>query len=94
MLDDLPHLPTYVVCDREYASHKFREDLWNHGFHPVIPPRKNDPELSGLQAPASGQKTCGQDSRNGGGVATRYEQTAVSFLSVIFIAATADYIKA
>ncbi|AZV38655.1 hypothetical protein CFR75_13510 [Komagataeibacter xylinus] len=25
--DERPHPPTYVVCDRGYASHKFREDL-------------------------------------------------------------------
>ncbi|MCE2580533.1 transposase [Komagataeibacter sp. FNDCR1] len=25
LLDDLPYPPTYVVCDRGYASHKFRE---------------------------------------------------------------------
>ena len=38
LLDDLPHTPGYVVCDRSYASHKFREDIWNRGyvlsFHP------------------------------------------------------------
>lgn len=28
-LDDLPHLPTYVVCNRGYASRKFRKFLWN-----------------------------------------------------------------
>ncbi|KAB8123768.1 IS4/IS5 family transposase [Komagataeibacter medellinensis] len=45
-LDALPYPPIYVVCDRGYASHKFREDLWNRGSRPVIPPRKNDPEVA------------------------------------------------
>ncbi|MBF0857406.1 transposase [Gluconobacter oxydans] len=46
LLDDLPHPPTYVVCDRGYASHKFHEYLWDRGSRPVIPPRKNGPEVA------------------------------------------------
>ena len=66
-------------------------------YRPVIPPRKNDPEVvcpkwadrhrhlvENLWARLKEWRT----------VATRYEKTAASFLSVIFIAATADYIKA
>ncbi|WP_220792823.1 transposase [Gluconacetobacter aggeris] len=41
-----PHPPTCVVCDRGYASHKFREYLRDRGYRPVIPPRKNDPEVA------------------------------------------------
>ncbi|GAC89553.1 transposase [Gluconobacter thailandicus NBRC 3257] len=94
MLDALPHPPTYVVCDRGYASHKFREDLWNRGSRPVILPRKNDPEVAcphwayrhrhlveNLWARLKEWRT----------VATRYEKTAASFL---LIAAAADYFKA
>ncbi|MBL7238877.1 transposase [Komagataeibacter rhaeticus] len=79
-----------------YASHKFREYLWDRGSRPVILPRKNDPEVAcpkwayrhrrlveNLWARLKEWRT----------VATRYEKTAASFLSVILIAATANYIK-
>lgn len=42
----IPYPPTYVVCDRGYSSHKFREYLWDRGVRPVIPPGKNDPEVA------------------------------------------------
>ncbi|KAB8125347.1 IS5 family transposase [Komagataeibacter medellinensis] len=96
LLDDLPYPPTYVVCDREYASHKFREYLWNRGSRPVIPPRKNDLEVA---CPKWAYrhwhlvKNLWARLKEWQAVATRYEKTAVSFLSVILIAATADYIK-
>ncbi|AXY21843.1 Transposase DDE domain protein [Komagataeibacter saccharivorans] len=96
LLDDLPHPPIYVVCDRGYASHKFREYLWNRGSRPVVPSRKKDPEVAcpkwayrhrhlveNLSARLKEWRT----------VATRYEKTAASFFSVILIAATADYIN-
>lgn len=48
-LDDLPHLPTYLVYDRGYAPHKFREVFGNRGSRPVIPSRKNAPEVACLK---------------------------------------------
>lgn len=38
LLDDLQYPPIYVVCDRSYASHTFRESLWIPGIlscHPA-----------------------------------------------------------
>nr|WP_197463143.1 IS5 family transposase [Gluconobacter thailandicus] len=97
LLDDLPYPPTYVVCDRGYASHKFREDLWNRGSYPVIPPRKNDPEVACPKWAYRHRhlvENLWARLKEWRAVATRYEKTAASFLSVILLAAAADYIKA
>ncbi|MCP1203845.1 IS5 family transposase [Acetobacter oryzoeni] len=96
LLDDLPYPPTYVVCDRGYASHKFREYLWDRGVRPVIPPRKNDPEVACPKWAYRHRhlvKNLWARLKEWRAVATRYEKTAASFFSVILIAATADYIK-
>ncbi|WP_207918819.1 IS5 family transposase [Komagataeibacter saccharivorans] len=97
LLDDLPYPPTYVVCDRGYASHKFREYLWNRGSRPVIPPRKNDPEVACPKWAYRHRhlvENLWAKLKEWRAVATRYEKTAASCLSVILIAATVDYIKA
>ncbi len=97
LLDALPHPPIYVVCDRGYASNKFREDLWNRGSRPVIPPRRNDPEVACPKWAYRHRRLVENlwaRLKEWRAVATRYEKKAASFLSVILIAATADYIKA
>ena len=43
LLERLPGVPKWVVADRGYASHAFREHIWNRGARPVIPSR---PELT------------------------------------------------
>ncbi|WP_207781304.1 transposase [Novacetimonas pomaceti] len=79
-----------------YASHKFREDLWNRGSRPVILPRKNDPEVAcpkrAYRLPHLVENLWA-GLKEWRAVATRYEKTATSFPSVILIAATAGYIK-
>ncbi|WP_374762622.1 transposase [Komagataeibacter xylinus] len=93
----LPHPPIHVVCDRGYASHEFREDLWSRRSRPVIPPRRNDPEVA-CPGWAYRHRHLVENLwvrlKEWRAVATRYEKTAASFFSVILIAATADYIKA
>ncbi|WP_415544265.1 transposase [Gluconobacter cerinus] len=44
--DALPHAPRYVVCDRGYASNQFREALWERGSRPVIPTKRNEPQVA------------------------------------------------
>ncbi|GAN88703.1 transposase [Komagataeibacter intermedius TF2] len=64
------------------------------GRRPVIPPRKNDPPVA---CPKWAYRHLLENLwarlKEWRAVATRYEKTASSFLSVILIAATADYIK-
>lgn len=92
-----PNPLVYVICDRGYASHKSREYLWNLGSRPVIPPRKNDPEV-GCPRWAYKHRHLVENLwarlKEWRAVTTRYEKTAAFFLYIILIAATADHIKA
>ena len=42
LLDRLPSVPLWVVADRGYASHAFREHIWRRGARPAIPPKRNE----------------------------------------------------
>ncbi len=96
LLDSLPTLPKWIVADRGLASDDFRQHIWDRGARPAIPPRKTDPPVAcpdwiynnrarveNLWARLKEWRT----------VATRYEKTKASFLSVLSIAATVDWIK-
>ncbi|WP_408901948.1 transposase [Novacetimonas pomaceti] len=92
----MPGPPIYVVCDRRYASHQFREHLWNHGSRPMIPPGKNDPEVACPKWAYRHRhmvENLWARPQEWLAVATRHEKIATSFFSVILIAATADYIR-
>jgi hypothetical protein len=42
-LDDaLPRLPKWVVADRGYSSHAFRQHIWNLVSQPAIPTKRNE----------------------------------------------------
>ena len=45
LLARLPNDPSYVVCDRGYAGHAFREHVRRMGTKPTIPPRRTDPPV-------------------------------------------------
>ena len=82
LLDELPHPLTYVVCDRGYASHRFREYLWNRESHPVIPPRKIDPEVAcprWAYRPGHVVKNLWAGFKEWRAVATRYEKNSCPF---------------
>ena len=70
LLDRLPGVPRWVVADRGYASHRFRDHVWSMGARPAIPPKRNE-------AP----------------VATRSEKAARSFMGVLCLAASMDWLK-
>ena len=102
LVDRLPDVPGWVVADRGYSSHAFREHIWSLGARPVIPPRQNEApvacpdwiylhrnqverlwaRLKGLAAKQTDQA-----------VATRYEKTARSYLSVLTLAAAMDWLR-
>jgi hypothetical protein len=42
LLVRLPTVPHWVVADRDYTSHAFREHIWNLGARPAIPPKANE----------------------------------------------------
>lgn len=42
LLDQLPRVPKWVVGDRGYSSHRFREHIWSTGARPAIPTKRNE----------------------------------------------------
>jgi transposase len=46
LLDSLPGVPSWVVADRGYTSHAFREHIWSLGARPAIPAKSNEALLA------------------------------------------------
>ena len=46
LLDALPSVPLWVVADRGYSSHAFREYIRERGATPAIPARRNEGPLA------------------------------------------------
>jgi transposase len=96
LLDRLPRVPLWVVGDRGYSSDAFRELVWSKGARPAIPTRSNE---AAVACPAWIYHNRNRVERLWGrlkewrAVATRYEKTARSFLGVLCLAATADWLK-
>jgi hypothetical protein len=42
LLQRLPGVPRWVVADRGYTSHAFRQHIWNLGSRPVIPTQRHE----------------------------------------------------
>ena len=71
-----------VICDRGYASRKFHENFWNRGSHPIIPPGKNDPEVTcpiWAYRPGHVVKNLWAGFKEWRAVATRYEKNSCPF---------------
>ena len=96
LLDALPHRPIWVVGDRGFSSDALREQVWTMGARPVIPPKRNEARV---RCPEWIYFHRNQIERMWGrlkewrAVATRYEKTAASFLGVLCLAATMDWLR-
>ncbi len=96
LLERLSDVPGWVVADRGLSSHAFREHIWNLGARPAIPPKANEAPVA---CPPWIYRNRERVERLWGrlkewrAVATRYEKTARSFLGVLCLAATIDWIK-
>ena len=96
LLDRLPGAPLWVVADRAYRSHGFREYVWDGGARPAIPSKRNEEPVA---CPAWVYNNRNRVERLWGrlkewrAVATRYEKTARSFLGVLCLAAALDWLK-
>ena len=42
LVDCLPDIPGWVVGDKGYASHAFRQFIWDQGARPAIPAKSNE----------------------------------------------------
>ena len=96
LLGRLPETPTWVVADRGYTSHAFREHIWAIGARPAIPPQRHEAPVA---CPAWIYNNRNRVERlwarlkEWRAVATRYEKTAASFLSILCLAASFDWLR-
>jgi transposase len=96
LLDQLPDVPGWVVADRGYSSHAFREHIWNLGARPAIPPRKTEAPVAcpdWIYTNRNQVERLWARLKEWRAVATRYEKTASSFMGVLCMAAAIDWIK-
>ena len=97
LLDALPRVPKWVVADRGYASHAFRQRIWDRGARPAIPSKRNEEQVACPDYIYSNRNQVERlwaRLKEWRAVATRYEKTARSFLGVLHLAAAWDWIKA
>ncbi len=94
LLATLPGVPLWVVGDRGYSSHAFRQQVWDLGARPAIPPKRNEAPVAcpdWIYNNRSRVERLWARLKEWRAVATRYEKTASSFLGVLHLAATLDW---
>ena len=96
LLDRLPGVPLWVVGDRGYSSHAFRELIWDLGARPAIPSKRNEEPVAcpdWIYNNRNRVERLWARLKEWRAVATRYEKTASSFLGVLNLAATLDWLR-
>ena len=96
LIETLPDIPLWVVGDRGFSADDFRALLWDIGTQPVIPPKRNEAQVkcpNFIYVHRNRIERLWNRLKEWRAVATRYEKTAASFLSILCLAATADWIK-
>jgi transposase len=96
LLDRLPGVPGWVVADRGYSSHAFRAYVWSKGGRPAIPVRRNEAVVAcpaWIYTNRNRVERLWARLKEWRAVATRYEKTARSFIGVLCLAATCDWIR-
>ncbi len=96
LLARLPDVPGWVVADRGYSSHAFREHVWDLGARPAIPTRRGEAPVACPEPVYNNRNRVERlwaRLKEWRAVATRYEKTARSFLGVLHLAATLDWLR-
>ncbi len=96
LLDRLPGVPKWVVGDRGYASHAFRQHIWERGARPAIPSRRNEAPVACPEWIYNNRNMVERlwaRLKEWRAVATRYQKTASSFMGVLHLAAACDWLK-
>jgi transposase len=96
LLDRLPGVPKWVVADRSYASHAFREPIWERGARPAIPSKRNEAPVACPEWIYTNRNIVERlwaRLKEWRAIATRYEKTACSFMGVLSLAAALDWLK-
>jgi transposase len=97
LLEQLPGVPTWVVGDRGYTSHAFREHIWSMGARPAIPPQRHEAPVSCPEWIYNNRNMVERlwaRLKEWRAIATRYEKTASSFMGILCLAAALDWLKA
>ena len=92
----LPGVPKRVVADRGYTSHAFREHVWSIGARPAIPPQRHEAPVACPDWIYNNRNVVERlwaRLKEWRAVATRYEKTASSFMGILCLAATLDWLK-
>lgn len=93
LLDQLAGVPKWVVGDRGYTSHAFREHIWDMGARPAIPPQRHEAPVAcpdWIYNNRNQVERLWARLKEWRAIATRYEKTAVSFMGVLSLAAALD----
>jgi transposase len=96
LLEHLPGVPRWVVADRGYTSHRFRERIWDLGARPAIPLQRHEAPVAcppWIYHNRNIVERLWARLKEWRAVATRYEKTARSFFGVLCLAATIDWIR-
>jgi transposase len=96
LLDRLPGVPKWVVGDRGYSSHAFRQHVWDRGARPAIPTKRNEAAVAcpaWIYTNRNLVERLWARLKEWRAVATRYEKTARSFMGVLCMAAALDWIR-
>ena len=92
----LPRAPGRVVADKGHAAHSFRDAIWELGSKPAIPAKSNQAPVacpSWIYNNRHHVENAWARLKEGRAVATRYGNTATSFLGVLCLAAVVQWIK-
>lgn len=96
LLASLPGVPKWVVADRGYTSHAFRQYIWDMGARPAIPPQRHEAPVAcpdWLYNNRNKVERLWARLKEWRAVATRYEKTARSFMGILCLAAALDWLK-
>ena len=96
LLACLPEAPLWVVGDRGLSSHDLRERVWDSGARPAIPTKRNEEPVACPAWIYTNRRLVEQlwaRLKEWRAVATRYEKTAASFLGILCLAASLDWLK-
>ena len=96
LLKRLPGVPKWVVADRGYASHTFRDHIWERGARPAIPSKRNEAPVAcpdWIYTNRNQVERLWARLKEWRAIATRYEKTASSCMGVLSLAAALDWIK-
>ena len=93
LLERLPGVPQWLVADRGFSSHAFREHIWERGARPAIPAKHTEEPVACPDWVYNNrnqvERLCARR-KEWRAIATRYEKTASSFMGVLCLAAAID----